>query len=198
MRTTQLGITSPSVFCTRLINSFIPEQNLQHLTNVIFKMTFLFENMWILIWVYLSFTDSLQFYSYLQLSCTVKCRFNVVEYYMILPTRLQWLKQNIYHSFNSKDTPDIKVHGANMGPNLGPVGPRWAPCWPHEPCYQGPHSLPSKVNYGVSSMRRLKKNDYRKTSNISRTLVGNKTVDNSDVVGASPVGAAPTTSSFST
>ena len=39
---------------------------------------------------------------------------------------------------------------------------------------------------------------YRKTSNISRTLVGNKTVDNSDVVGASPVGAAPTTSSFST
>ena len=39
---------------------------------------------------------------------------------------------------------------------------------------------------------------YRITSNISRTLVGNKIVDNSDVVGASPVGAAPTTSSFST
>ena len=39
---------------------------------------------------------------------------------------------------------------------------------------------------------------YRKTSNISRTLVGNKIVDNSDVIGASPVGAAPTTSSFST
>ena len=42
------------------------------------------------------------------------------------------------------------------------------------------------------------KPSYRKTSNISRTLVGNKIVDNSDVVGASPVGAAPTTSSFST
>ena len=40
--------------------------------------------------------------------------------------------------------------------------------------------------------------NYRKTSNISRTLVGNMIVDNSDVVGASPVGAAPTTSSFST
>ena len=39
---------------------------------------------------------------------------------------------------------------------------------------------------------------YRKTYNISRTLVGNEIVDNSDVVGASPVGAAPTTSSFST
>ena len=40
--------------------------------------------------------------------------------------------------------------------------------------------------------------DYRKVSNIRRTLVGNEIVDHSDVVGASPVGAAPTTSSFST
>ena len=39
---------------------------------------------------------------------------------------------------------------------------------------------------------------YRKTSNIRGTLVGNKIVDHSDVVGASPVGAPPTTSSFST
>ena len=38
---------------------------------------------------------------------------------------------------------------------------------------------------------------YREVSNIRRTLVGNKIVDHSDVVGASPVGAAPTTSSFS-
>ena len=44
--------------------------------------------------------------------------------------------------------------------------------------------------YGISK--------YRKVSNIERTLVGNKIVDHSDVVGASPVGAAPTTSSFST
>ena len=39
---------------------------------------------------------------------------------------------------------------------------------------------------------------YHKTCNISCTLVGIKIVDDSDVVGASPVGAAPTTSSFST
>ena len=40
---------------------------------------------------------------------------------------------------------------------------------------------------------------YRsKVSNIRRTLLGNEIVDHSDVVGASPVGAAPTTSSFST
>ena len=41
-------------------------------------------------------------------------------------------------------------------------------------------------------------NSYRQVSNISCTLVGNKIVDHSDVVGASPAGAAPTTSSFST
>ena len=39
---------------------------------------------------------------------------------------------------------------------------------------------------------------YCEVSNIRRTLVGNKIVDLSDVVGAAPVGAAPTTSSFST
>ena len=39
---------------------------------------------------------------------------------------------------------------------------------------------------------------YTVKSNTRRTLVGNKIVDHSDVVGASPVGAAPTTSSFST
>ena len=39
---------------------------------------------------------------------------------------------------------------------------------------------------------------YRKTSNIRRTSVGNKIIDHSNVVGTSPVGAAPTTSSFST
>ena len=39
---------------------------------------------------------------------------------------------------------------------------------------------------------------YLQTSNIRCTLLGCKIVDHSDVVGASPVGAAPTASSFST
>ena len=38
---------------------------------------------------------------------------------------------------------------------------------------------------------------YCQTSNIKRTLVDKELVDHSDVVGASPVGTAPTTSSFS-
>ena len=39
---------------------------------------------------------------------------------------------------------------------------------------------------------------YRQVSNIRRTWVGKGIVDHSGVVGASPVGAAPATSSFST
>ena len=39
---------------------------------------------------------------------------------------------------------------------------------------------------------------YPQTSSISGTLVGNRIGDHSDVVGVSPVGTAPTTSSFST
>ena len=39
---------------------------------------------------------------------------------------------------------------------------------------------------------------YHKIPNIRRALVGSKIVDHSDVVGASPVAAAPTTPSFST
>ena len=36
-------------------------------------------------------------------------------------------------------------------------------------------------------------NEYRQTSNTSRTLIGHKIVTHSDVVAASPVDAAPTT-----
>ena len=39
---------------------------------------------------------------------------------------------------------------------------------------------------------------YHQVSDMRCTLVDNYIVDHSDVLGASPVGAAPTTSSFST
>ena len=38
---------------------------------------------------------------------------------------------------------DSKVHGAH----LGHVGPRWAPCQPHEPCYQGNHNVITMLPY---------------------------------------------------
>ena len=53
-----------------------------------------------------------------------------------------------------------------------------------------------KRNYGYQVMGVVMR--YRRTSNIRRILVCNKIVDHSDVVWASPVGTAPTTSSFST
>ena len=39
--------------------------------------------------------------------------------------------------------------------------------------------------------------EYCQTFNLSHTLVGNKIVDHSDVVGTLPVGTVPTASSFS-
>ena len=54
------------------------------------------------------------------------------------------------------------------------------------------------VDLGVVNGSITTKFADRQISNIRRTLVGNRIVDHSYVVGASPVGAAPTTSSFST
>ena len=32
--------------------------------------------------------------------------------------------------------PRLPSSWGQHGAHLGPVGPRWAPCWPHEPCFQ--------------------------------------------------------------
>ena len=64
-----------------------------------------------------------------------------------------------------------------------------------------PYNANFKHEYFFSWMKKSTAEEllmiYPQTSNISHSLVGNKIVDHSDVVGASPVGAAPTTSSFS-
>ena len=33
--------------------------------------------------------------------------------------------------------PRLQSSRGQRGAHLGPVGPKWAPCWHHEPCYQG-------------------------------------------------------------
>ena len=41
---------------------------------------------------------------------------------------------------SASEIPYVTQIAKFMGPtwaHLGPVGPRWAPCRPHEPCYQG-------------------------------------------------------------
>ena len=40
-------------------------------------------------------------------------------------------------NFGVNVRPNNQAHGANMGPTWVLSAPRWAPCWPHEPCYQG-------------------------------------------------------------
>ena len=50
----------------------------------------------------------------------------------------------------------------------------------------------------MGQLGQFSESTYRQPSNISHTSVGNKIDDHSDVVGASPVGAAPTTPLFLT
>ena len=54
------------------------------------------------------------------------------------------------------------------------------------------------IKYKPITQQCIDSDIYRQTSNISRTLVGKQIADHSYVFGASPVGAAPTTSLFST
>ena len=46
---------------------------------------------------------------------TVGCRYDVVQYYMILRTSLKWLRLNIHHIFNLQKTPHFCPNGRTMG-----------------------------------------------------------------------------------
>ena len=96
---------------------------------------------------------------------------------MTLHSALWWQWRNIKR-LDTKHTPISRLHGELWGVYCEDLGGNW------------PHYNNIALCYFMM--------DYSQTSNISCTLVGNKIVDNSDVVGALPVGAAPTTSSFST
>ena len=45
------------------------------------------------------------------------------------------------HTKHTSDSYSWGQHGAH----LGPVGPRWAPCWPHEPCYLGSYTMHNNI-----------------------------------------------------
>ena len=74
----------------------------------------------------------------------------------------QWLhvkSQSVpwYSSLGKHTLPDSKIHGTKNGPHLDPVGPRWAPCWPYEPCYLGcsiRHKLQSCLTVNISCRSR--------------------------------------------
>ena len=56
---------------------------------------------------------------------------HVALYYYRTYKRIVWKQSAIV-------SPQIAKFMGQHGTHLGPVGPRWAPCWPHEPCYEGP------------------------------------------------------------
>ena len=52
-----------------------------------------------------------------------------------------WVMMALWHrgliQLMEVNYPDSKCSWGQGGANLGPTGPRWAPCWPHELCYLG-------------------------------------------------------------
>ena len=44
-------------------------------------------------------------------------------------------QRNLFQSLSC--LPRWQSSWGQNGANLGPIGPRWAPCWLHEPCYLG-------------------------------------------------------------
>ena len=68
--------------------------------------------------------------------------------------------------------------------------------WDFRPDHKGQHFVNNAFKYiFITENHCMYFDSYGQTSNISYTLVivGNKIVDHSDVVGALPVGVAPTT-----
>ena len=60
------------------------------------------------------------------------------------------------------------------------------------------HKINTVAAWSYSEIDLNRLSTYSEVSNIRRTLVGNGIIDHADMVGASPVDAAPTASSFST
>ena len=70
------------------------------------------------------------------------CNFNVLQCYLqrIFPMyTAMWYIKVVANTGNCQGRPREQRSWGQYGAHLGPLGPRWAPCWPHEPCYQGMH-----------------------------------------------------------
>ena len=62
--------------------------------------------------------------------------------------RLGSRKQPPQRNYSMFHIPEIANSWDQHGAHLGPVGPRWAPCWPHKPCYQG-YSSDYKISHKI-------------------------------------------------
>ena len=92
---------------------------------------------------------------------------------------------------NSPVTAEFPTQRANNAENV-------AIWWRHHDIVENTYSKSSKPDLQQNPHSTILWDNHRQVSNISPTSVSNKIVDHSDIVGASPVGAAPTTSSFLT
>ena len=64
-------------------------------------------------------------------SCMGHLSFKIWLYFLLM------LTVNVIFLYGTGALPREQSSWGQHGAHLGPVGPRWAPCWPHEPCYQG-------------------------------------------------------------
>ena len=68
---------------------------------------------------------------------------SAVGYVMVCPNRtgirpmLDRFLSSYRTVFHVRKGPRYQGSRSPHGDHLGPVGPRWAPCWPHKPCYKG-------------------------------------------------------------
>ena len=55
----------------------------------------------------------------------------------LLGLRLLRNQHLVSYALISRCSPWKQGSWGHHGAHLGPAGPRWAPCWPHDPCYLG-------------------------------------------------------------
>ena len=88
--------------------------------------------------------------------CNLNCYEHVIIKFAHLARVLLWLIQIWYMIspvYSLYKYSHIASSCGQHGAHLGPVGPRWAPCWPHEPCYLG--IFISKVIYCYSHVTEI-------------------------------------------
>ena len=78
----------------------------------------------------------------------------------ILTVLLHYISTAIHWSI-SWEQGSLRQHGAH----LGPTGPRWTPCWPHELCYLGLVSSRSPSLCGHGGSRCSKRVSWQETWN---------------------------------
>ena len=65
---------------------------------------------------------------------------NYIWYFEMTHTIIEWVlfvPQTTMHGMSHEAIPLYQGSWGQREANLGPTGPRWAPCWPHELCYLG-------------------------------------------------------------